>query len=583
MANMRQRYRWRTGVLTLVLSLGLATGCANSGADPTPVDAKGTAKATAGAGAGAGSEATGSLSTASTSLAASASGLEYVAMGSSFAAGPSIPPLKSGSVAAACVRSDNNYASVVARETGAKLTDVTCSGATTANILTTSQAGQPAQISAVKSTTRLVTVTIGGNDVNYLGSVTTYSCQNSGGTNCGTVDQAAINTSLAAVSGRIQNVVKAVHRISPQARVFLVNYSTVLPDSSACTGVPLTAAQLAFERGVASRLAAATSAAATVTGATLVDLATVSHGHDACASTPWVEKYKPASGRATYHPNEAGMKAAASLVKYAIGTSSPLPAGYTRCASEGATCSFSGTRLVAFGSGTYAYKTATGSTPCTSASFGGDPASNTIKTCYIAIAGGPYAYTKCASEGGTCSVPGYNRDVVFGSNGNFNHLVTKGSVACNAARFGGDPVLNVAKSCYLAPAGAPAGGWTKCAAENGTCAALPGQPVMYGAYGAFKTVVAAGNTTCTSAAFGGDPVDGQSKSCYTAGGAPAGYKATACATQGGTCAFTGQRTVAYGARGRFVYKTLSGGTTCAAAAFGVDPLYGAVKSCYLTY
>ncbi|MFJ8108855.1 SGNH/GDSL hydrolase family protein [Streptomyces sp. NPDC096132] len=570
MANTKRRHRRRTGMLGLVLSLGFATGCANLGGSPEPVDAKATG-------------AKESLSAASSSVtAASAAGVEYVAMGSSFAAGPSIPPVKEGSVAAACSRSNNNYASIVARDTGAKLTDVTCSGATTANILTASQGGQSAQINAVKSTTRLVTITIGGNDVNYLGSVVSYSCQNSGEANCGSVSTSAIDSALGAVSGRIQNVVKAVHKISPQARVFLVNYMSVLPDGAACTGVPLTASQLAYERTVASRLADATAAAATVTGATLVNVAAASKGHDACASTPWVEKYKPASGRATYHPNEAGMKAVASLVKYMMGTSGPLPVGWTRCASEGGTCTFSGTRAVAFGSGTYAYKTATGSTPCTSASFGGDPAADIIKTCYVAIAGGPYGYTKCAAEGGTCKVPGYNRDVVFGTNGNFKHLVTSGSVACTSAKFGGDPAANVVKSCYIAPSGAPAG-WTKCAAEGGTCAAVAGQPVMYGAYGAFNTAVATGNTACTSASFGGDPISNQTKTCYTAPATPAGYKATACATQGGTCAFTGKRTVAYGAKGRYVYKTLSGGTTCKAASFGVDPLYGVVKSCYLTY
>ncbi|MFJ8537239.1 SGNH/GDSL hydrolase family protein [Streptomyces sp. NPDC093591] len=255
----------------------------------------------------------------STSASTTAAGLDYVAMGSSFAAGPSIPPVQSSNGAEACARSDNNYASLVARDIGANLTDVTCSGATTANILTTNQGSHPPQINAVTSGTDLVTVTIGGNDVNYLGSMVTYSCQNSGGTNCGTVDRAAIDTALGAMSGRIANVVNAVHARAPQARVLLVSYSTLLPDTGGCTGVPLTADQRTFERTVAQRLAQATITAANDTGATLVRLATASHGHDACAADPWVEKYKPASGRTSYHPNEAGMRAAASLVKSALG------------------------------------------------------------------------------------------------------------------------------------------------------------------------------------------------------------------------------------------------------------------------
>ncbi|MGW3646251.1 alpha-L-rhamnosidase-related protein [Streptomyces sp. NPDC000878] len=256
-----------------------------------------------------------------------------------------------------------------------------------------------------------------------------------------------------------------------------------------------------------------------------------------------------------------------------------LRAGFTRCAGEAGTCTFSGTRAVAYGAGTYTYKTASGSTPCTNASFGGDPAANLLKSCYVADAGGPPGYTVCGAEGGTCAVPGYNRDVAYGANGNFAHQVTNGSVACTNAHFG-DPIDGVAKSCYLPPDGPPAGGWTKCASQNGTCPAAAGQPVMYGAFGAFTTRTATGDTLCTDGTFG-DPIPGESKACYTAGGGPVGY-ATNCSDETGTCAFTGQQTVAYGARGAFVYKTFTGGTGCTTAAFGSDPLPGVSKTCYLT-
>ncbi|MFK4547999.1 lysophospholipase L1-like esterase [Streptomyces tendae] len=247
-------------------------------------------------------------------LAAVSSGLGYVAMGSSFAAGPGIPPTQEGDGAATCSRSAGNYPSIVAREIGANLTDVSCSGATTANVLTASQSGQPPQVQAVTAATRLVTVTIGGNDVNYLGSINTYSCQTSGGANCGTVDRGAINQTFPALAGRIENVVKAIRGTAPQAHVHLINYFTLLPGSGVCGNVPLTDDQAAFVRSIASRLAEATATAAAATGATLVDLAAASRGHDACSASPWVESYRPAAGRATYHPNEAGMRAAATLV-----------------------------------------------------------------------------------------------------------------------------------------------------------------------------------------------------------------------------------------------------------------------------
>ncbi|WP_231956944.1 MULTISPECIES: SGNH/GDSL hydrolase family protein [unclassified Actinoplanes] len=250
--------------------------------------------------------------------AAVVTGLHYVAIGSSFAAGPGISPVQSSTGAAACARSSNNYASVVARDLGADLTDVSCSGATTANVLTTSQNGLPPQIQAVTSATDVVTITVGGNDVDYLGSMGAYTCQNDGGSTCASVDRAAIDKAFADEPARLQNVVNAVHSAAPQAQVYLVNYFTILPDSGTCSGVPLTADQVAYERSIATRLAAATATAASAAGATLVDVAAASHGHDACAADPWVENGHPPTGRTQYHPNATGMRNAAQVIEAAL-------------------------------------------------------------------------------------------------------------------------------------------------------------------------------------------------------------------------------------------------------------------------
>ncbi|MFC3456094.1 SGNH/GDSL hydrolase family protein [Amycolatopsis speibonae] len=238
----------------------------------------------------------------------------YVAMGSSFAAGPGLPPRQPGTPAA-CGRSTKNYASLVATKRGLALTDVTCSGATTANILTTGQAGQPPQIEAVTPDTRLVTVTIGGNDVGYVSSLFAYGCQNTGGANCGQVDRNAMRAALTTVHEKIGAVIAAVRQRAPRARILVVDYLTIVPRTpSACDGVPLTPEQLAFEREVADRLAAATRRAARAGRATLIPAAAVSAHHDACAAVPWTERHATAPGRVPYHPNEAGMSAVADLV-----------------------------------------------------------------------------------------------------------------------------------------------------------------------------------------------------------------------------------------------------------------------------
>jgi pectate lyase len=69
------------------------------------------------------------------------------------------------------------------------------------------------------------------------------------------------------------------------------------------------------------------------------------------------------------------------------------PTGYTKCAKEGETCTFSGTRSVAYGkSGTFVYATLTGPISCSASSF---PAINvgTPRYCSYGAAGG----------GGTCN------------------------------------------------------------------------------------------------------------------------------------------------------------------------------------
>lgn len=262
-------------------------------------------------------------------------------------------------------------------------------------------------------------------------------------------------------------------------------------------------------------------------------------------------------------------------------TGPALPAGYTLCAAEGGTCTPSGTQVMAYGAGSYLYRTVSGATLCANSAYGGaDPAFNVLKSCYLAPAGGPAGYTSCAAENGTCNVSG-TREVAFGTGGAFRFQTVTGAVACTSAAFGTDPVHGVAKSCYTAPGGAPAGNWTQCAAEKNPCAATGTQPISYGADGAFWLGRSNGTTTCGNDALGVDPLYNVAKSCYTYTGAPTGFGAT-CSAENATCAFAGQRTVAYGADGVYLYRTFTGGAACTSAAFGSDPIPNVAKSCYTT-
>lgn len=93
-----------------------------------------------------------------------------VSLGSSFAAGPSIEPVADPNA----LRSKRNYAALLAQRLGARHTDLTVSGATTANVLHEPQVPYPhrwwhgratpfpPQIEGVPADADLVTITIGG-------------------------------------------------------------------------------------------------------------------------------------------------------------------------------------------------------------------------------------------------------------------------------------------------------------------------------------------------------------------------------------------------------------------------------------
>jgi hypothetical protein len=173
---------------------------------------------------------------------APADGAEYVALGSSFAAGPGVGERAPDSPAL-CIRSATNYPHLVAQARQLDLTDVTCSGATALNVLDGGQFFQPPQVDALKFTTQLVTVTVGDNDVDYLGNLFGWSCQHDPAAVpflwrragvCTVTSDAEVDTELAALPARLDQIAQQVRQRSPHAHLVFVDYTTVLPHSGSC-------------------------------------------------------------------------------------------------------------------------------------------------------------------------------------------------------------------------------------------------------------------------------------------------------------------------------------------------------------
>lgn len=243
---------------------------------------------------------------------------EYVALGSSFAAGIGLGERAPGSPLA-CMRTGGGYPARVAATTGMRLVNMSCSGSTSAHILDGGQVFQGPQLAAVGPGTQLVTITTGGNDVGYIGDLT-IAAGNMGriGKWLSDKPKPADARDYALVTANLEKIVAAVRKRAPGARVVIVNYPAVLPPAGNCPALRIDDRQAALSREVAARLLAATNLAASRSGAILVDAAAASAGHDACSARPWVHGGKTEAG-APFHPNGAGAAAVAGMVALALG------------------------------------------------------------------------------------------------------------------------------------------------------------------------------------------------------------------------------------------------------------------------
>ena len=124
-------------------------------------------------------------------------------------------------------------------------------------------------------------------------------------------------------------------------------------------------------------------------------------------------------------------------------------------------------------------------------------------------------------------------------------------------------------------------GYTKCAAEGGTCAVSGTESIAYGANGIYAYTTASASTACTDTALP-DADYGVVKSCYVGAvtSGPSGVSATYCGPENGLCAFSGTKNVYFGAGGNWKSKSVTGGTACTDAVF-TDPDFGVVKACFV--
>jgi hypothetical protein len=222
---------------------------------------------------------------------------------------------------------------VAARTGAATFTDVSCQGATTAN-MTHAQSvplgTNPPEDNALSASTTLVTLQISGNDIGFSDIIihcTTLSLTDPFGSPCkdhytsGGIDKlrAKINRAAPKVAADLQGI----HADAPNAKVFLVGYPVILPNSGdGCWPlVPIAYGDVSYLRGVEQALNSMLATEAAANNATFVDTYTASIGHDVCQApgTKWVEGLIPTAPAAPFHPNRLGERGMAQQVLAALG------------------------------------------------------------------------------------------------------------------------------------------------------------------------------------------------------------------------------------------------------------------------
>lgn len=259
----------------------------------------------------------------------SGDGLTYVALGDSRAAGPFIDPLSHEDF---CMRSDQNYASKLARQIGAaEFTDVSCIAAQVENVIDTPQRigttiARP-QLESLGADTDLVTISIGGVDSNHV-VITRESCAAplpNVDRNCRSnpeVEQKVVE-GIATVAPLIDRVIGAIAEKAPNAEIVIVGHGGAVGNRGCWPSLPYSDGDARWLVSYFERFNQVYVDAAARHGAHYIDIgaATVDGGHDPCAAPEdkWFEGLIPTSSAQPGHFNERGMQAVADMISAELG------------------------------------------------------------------------------------------------------------------------------------------------------------------------------------------------------------------------------------------------------------------------
>ncbi|MFE2110501.1 SGNH/GDSL hydrolase family protein [Kitasatospora sp. NPDC059463] len=236
-----------------------------------------------------------SLTTLASAGSAHAAGVNYVALGDSYSAGVGAGSYTSES--GSCKRSTNAYAYLWKNaHAPSSFKFVACSGARTGDVLNS-------QISALSSTTTLVSISIGGNDAGFASTMQT--CVLDTESACLNAVATAKNYATATLPGQLDKVYAAIRAKAPNARVVVLGYPHMYKVGGSCIlGIGDT--KRAAINGAADTLDDVVAKRAANAGFAFGDVRSIFREHEICgSSTTWLNSTTLPVDE-SYHPKAAG-------------------------------------------------------------------------------------------------------------------------------------------------------------------------------------------------------------------------------------------------------------------------------------
>lgn len=184
-----------------------------------------------------------------------------------------------------------------------------CASATTSDIL-------DHQLKPFPKDTKLVTITIGGNDAGFADVIS--SCLFGSESTCTTRVDSASAFIRKTLTARLRHAYLAIRKHAPKATVVVAGYPRLFAGKPcAAAGKIAAASQLRLTAG--SDLLARTIATEVKRHARFrfADVRTAFAAHGVCSATPWVAGINGSILNA-FHPNPAGYEAYARVIKAAL-------------------------------------------------------------------------------------------------------------------------------------------------------------------------------------------------------------------------------------------------------------------------